>query len=123
MKNIAVQGCSIEITDKSLNAATMNITTAPSTKTKADGKAAYRGNLSVSLVSIQDAAGNIAPTATLTISGSSQKTQIDGQAAVLEGDSGKASQVTFTNPNTGAQVPHDIEVKITDAGQSKFITE
>lgn len=123
MKNIAVQGCVLEITDKSLTAAPPQITTPPSIKTKAGGKPAYRGDLSVIVGPITDSAGNIAATASLTISGSSQKTKIDGQAAVLEGDSGKATAVTFTNPNTGAQVPHDVEVKISSAGQTKSTTE
>ena len=122
MKNIAVQGCSLELTDKTL-AGLPQITTAPSSTTKADGKPAYRGNLTVSVPIVTDTAGNVAADVTLTISGSSQKTKIDGQAAVLEGDSGTAKAVVFTHPTTGVQATHDVEARIASAGQSKSITE
>lgn len=44
-KYIAVQGCTLECTP----AATAQIATSPSTTTKADGKACYRGSLTITV--------------------------------------------------------------------------
>lgn len=122
MKNIAVTGCTLQITDSTL-IGVPQITTPASTKVKAGGIAAYKGDLTVLIPTVTDAAGNIAAAVTLTISGSSQKTTAEGSPAVLEGDSGKATAVTFTHPSTGATATHDVEVEIKSSGQTKVKME
>lgn len=124
MKNIAVQGCTLTITDPTLTGAPQFVPgVAPSQKVKAGGVAAYKGDLAVIIPTVTDIAGNVAVSVTLTISASSKKTKIEGAAAALEKDSGKATAVTFTHPSSGATATHDVEVEISAAGQSKATTE
>lgn len=121
MKPIANTSCTTQLTDATLTAVSITIaeTTPGSLKVKVGGLAAYKGDLTVAVATITDAAGFVAPAASVTISGSAQKTKIEGSPAVLEGDSGKATAVTFTHPTSGATTTHDVEVKISSAGQSK----
>lgn len=124
MKNIAVQGCTLKITDPTLTGAPQFAPgVMPSQKAKAGGKSVYKGDLSVIIPTVTDTAGNVAAGVTLTISGSSKKTKVEGAAAALEKDSGKATAVTFTHPSSGATATHDVEVEISAAGQSKTTTE
>lgn len=119
MKPIANTSCTTQLTDATLTAVSITIATPGSLKVKVGGSAAYKGDLTVAVATITDAAGFVAPAASVTISGSAQKTKIEGSPAVLEGDSGKATAVIFTNASTGATTTHDVEVKISSAGQSK----
>ena len=89
-KYIAVQGCTLECTP----AATAQIATSPSTTTKADGKACYRGSLTITVTNATAVTdGNGAGTGEIT--GSAQEVRIDGQPAVLEG--GQGSNHRFRN--------------------------
>lgn len=108
-KYIAVQGCTLECTP----AATAQITTSPSTTTKAGGKACYRGSLTINVTNataVTDGNG----TGTGTITGSAQEVKIDGQPAVLEGD---GVQITVSGTSGGQPASGTVTVKISRAGQ------
>lgn len=122
MKKIAVQGCTVKITDTTLTGLPQ-IQTLPSEKTKAGGAKVYRGDLTVLAATITDGSGNTATAVSITISGSSQKTIVDGQPVVLEGDSGKLENVIFYPPGSGKPSTHTVEFKITAAGQNTAETE
>ena len=126
MKNIAVQGCTLEISPASTPPCVITIKSAPSQKTKADGKYCYRGDIDISVSGYTGGTITVAGSGSGsdTISGSSTKTQIDGMAAVLEGDKvsfsldGKAVSGSST-----IDVKQLVTVKISSAGQSKAQTE
>lgn len=114
-KNLAVQGCT-------LSEPTAQITTAPSTKVKCDGKAAYYGDLTIQISGYTSEVITVpgSGSGSGTLSGSATKVKIEGQPAVLEGDSvvitvnGEAYSGSTTIP-----VSEPVEVKISNAGQSK----
>lgn len=109
-KYIIVQGCTLECTP----AATAQIATSPSTTTKADGKACYRGSLTINVTkatAVTD--GNGAGTGVIT--GSAQEVRIDGQPAVLEGDK---IQITVSGTSGGNPASGTVIVKISQAGQT-----
>lgn len=79
-KYIAVQGCTLECTP----AATAQIATSPSTTTKADGKACYRGSLTITVTNATAVTdGNGAGTGVIT--GSAQEVRIDGSLRCWRG--------------------------------------
>lgn len=109
-KYIAVQGCTLECTP----AATAQITTSPSTTTKAAGKACYRGPLTINVTNataVPDGNG----TGAGRITGSAQEVKIDGQPAVLEGDE---VQITVSGTSDGKPASGVVTVKISQAGQT-----
>ena len=109
-KYIAVQGCTLECTP----AATAQITSSPSTTTKVDGKACYRGPLTINVTkatAVTDGNG----TGTGVIIGSAQEVRIDGQPAVLEGDE---VQITVSGTSSGNPASGVVTVKISQAGQT-----
>lgn len=109
-KYIAVQGCTLECTP----VATAQIATSPSTTTKADGKACYRGSLTITVTNATAVTdGNGAGTGVIT--GSAQEVRIDGQPAVLEGDK---VQITVSGTADGNPASGTVIVKISQAGQT-----
>lgn len=122
MKNIAVQGCELELTPPSSPPASVQITTSPSQKVKADGKNCYKGTLQVSISGYTG--GDItvpgSGSGNGTISPGATKGKIEGAAAVLEGDSGTIT-VNGQKPSGSSTVPatQAVTVKIKAAGQTK----
>lgn len=117
MKELAVEGCSLELDHGS---GSVSISTTPSTVVKADGKGCYKGSISFSISGFKgtkilnpDGAGSG------SISGSAQYTKIEGSSAVLKDDSvtvtltGTAGQGSSQHPET-----EDVTVKVSDAGQT-----
>lgn len=110
----AVEGCELEC---SSGTATLTITTAPSAKVKFGGKAAYMGDLSVTISGyLGGSITNGDGVGSAVISGSSVN-KVEGAACVLEGD--ESAQVTVTGTNSGGSAASAvITVKVSAAGQS-----
>jgi hypothetical protein len=122
-KNIAVNGCTLEITGGSGPAPT--ITSTPSTKVLAGNKGVFFGEIafSVSGVTAGDIAnsdgagsGSIKGTGDNVLDGS-------GNKVVLEGDISAEITVNGTKPSQSGPVPASgkIKVKVSAAGQSVVI--
>ena len=115
MKNIAVQGCT-------LDCAFAQISTPPVQSVKCEGKAAYADSLTIqisgytsSVITVPDSGSGSG-----TLQGSAQYVEIEGKKAVLEGDNvtitvnGQAYSGTTTVP-----VSEPVTVTISSAGQTK----
>ena len=124
MTNIAVKGCTLELSPASSPEATVTITTPASTTTKADGNAVYSGPLSITIAGYTGGAitvaGSGATTSPAILQPGATKYKVDGKAVVLEGDSttvvvtGLATAGTTTTTAT-----QQVTIKIKSAGQSK----
>lgn len=110
MKNIAVQGCS-------LDCAFAQIQTSPIQSVKCDGKASYAGSLTIN-ISGYSGQGITGGMGTGTLQGSAEHVKIESKKAVLEGDkTDPPIQVTGATSGGGTlTVP--VTVTITYAGQS-----
>lgn len=115
MKNIAVLGCTLSTDNES---STATITSTPSLKCIADGKAAYLSPINV-LVTYSDAEG-YAGVSTGSINSSSQKCKVGEKFVMLEGDSATV-EVTAVNAAHPLWTPKvlRIKVEIDSAGQNK----
>ena len=121
-KNIAVNGCELE---DETGGGTVNISTSPSAKVKADGKGIYFGPISIS-VSGSDGGGSIGDgngTGTGTITGTGGSVTSGGQPALLEGDTATVYvSGTTTSGSTVTPVPNvPVTVKVKKAGQSVVV--
>lgn len=118
-KAISVQGCTLEIVEEGKSATSISITTAPSTDVKFDGKGAYSGTLQITLSGytggyiVSGSGGTVTPG---TLSGSAQYVKIDGNSAVLEGDTSDVITVVGSD-SMGHSVTDTCTVKISNAGQ------
>lgn len=119
MSELAVQGCTIQITSGQ-QASLIQITTPPSAKVKAEGKGVYFGDIEVSLTAITQ--GNLScPSGTITISGTASNVlNADGDCAVQKNDTA-TDTFTFTDSSSGSTTDLPVTVLITDAGQTKEI--
>lgn len=118
-KSIAVQGCSLEIVEEGKSALSITISTSPSTDVKFDGKGAYRGTVQIAISGYTGGSIVSASGATVTpgtLSGSAQHVKIDGNSAVLEGDTSDVITVEGYD-SMGHLVPDTCTVKISNAGQ------
>lgn len=117
MKKIAVDGCTVEITDPSIKALEIEIITQPSKNSFIDDKGIYCGTLTVVLNSLTYN-GYSLETLTLTINGSSKNSTIDGQSVVLEGDESKnLVPSTFTAEAEPPTIEGLVNIRITKANQ------
>lgn len=126
MKNIAVKGCTLELTPASSPEATVTIKTDPSKKVLAVGKGCYFGDLEISITGYTGGSIDVTGSGSGngTLSGSSTKYKIEGAAAVLEGDS---VTITVNGQKTSGSstiaTTQDVTVKISDAGQTNNKSE
>lgn len=110
MKNIAVQGCS-------LDCSFAQIQTSPKNSVKCDGKASYAGDLTIK-ISGYSGQGITGGSGVGTLQSSAQYVKIEGEKAVLEGDkTDPPIQVTGTTSG-GGSLTVSVTVTISDAGQS-----
>ena len=121
MQNIAVDGCTLQL---SAGTGNISITNQPSQKVKCDGKGAFKGEIQFSI------SGFMGTTITNgdgqgsgSISGTSQSVKIEGANAVLQNDTSGSvtltgTMTTQTGPVTVTEV---VTVKVSDAGQSKVM--
>jgi hypothetical protein len=124
VKNVAVQGCELSLTPDSSPPASVQITTPPSTKAKADGKSIYSGTLLITIsgytggaITVPGSGATINPA---QLSPGSTKMKVENQAVVLEGDS---TTVTVTGQaqsgTTVITATQPVQIKIKSAGQTK----
>lgn len=119
MKNIAVLGCTLKL---SQGTGAITITSVPSLKSFTSGKAIYRGNLSFTVSGFTG--GDITVPGSGTGSGSivstATKNKADGQFVMLEGDKATGVVITGLKPAGTSTVPAfcTIDVEINNAGQS-----
>lgn len=118
MKKIAVNGCTVEITDPLIEASEIKILTQPSKNSFIDDKGIYCGTLIVVLNGLTYNGYSLA-TLTLTIDGTSKNSTIDGQSVVLEGDESKnLTPSIFTAEAEPPSIEGLVNIRITDANQN-----
>jgi hypothetical protein len=122
LKNIAVEGCSLEFQNGGGPNTAISITGTTSTKVKADGKAVYKElKFSISGYNGQ-AITNSDGVGEGSIIATAQHVKVEGNAVLLEGDVSATITINGTTTPPGstpvAAVATEI-VKITAAGQSK----
>lgn len=124
MKNIAVQGCSIELSPPSTSPLTViTVTTQPNNNMKCDGKGVYTGQISVSISAYgSETITDMNGAGPATIVSTAQYVKVDGQPVLLEGDEDNNCAISGT---TGGQtaVTDIITVKISAAGQTSVAGE
>jgi hypothetical protein len=122
LKNIAVEGCSLEFQNGGGPNTAISITGTTSTKIKADGKAVYK-ELKFSISGYKgQAITNGDGTGSGSIIATAQHVKVEGNAVLLEGDVSAAITINgTTTPPGGSPSPAVATeiVKITAAGQSK----
>ena len=121
-KNVAVDGCTLEITGGSGPAPT--ITSTPSTKVLADGKGVFFKEIAFTVSGVT--AGDIANSdgqGSGKITGTGDNILSGSDKAVLEGDISAEITVNGTKPSQSGPVPASgtIKVKVSDAGQSVMV--
>ena len=119
MSELAVKGCTVEITSGQ-SASNIQITTAPSSDNSVGDDGIYFGDIDVMLTSVTQ--GNLlCPSGTLTISGTqSDVLNSSDEKAVQKGDNGTKT-ITFTDQSTGATTDLPVTIEIKDAGQTDVI--
>lgn len=119
LKEIAVQGCTIEDGNPA-NTTTLTDITVPSLKVKAENKPVYKEKLDFIIVTGSGITGSCLTTAPIndSISSTAIKTKADGKE-VMRKDDFKTIVTTGTNPSSGASCPLTFNIKISDAGQTK----
>lgn len=121
LKNIAVEGCTLEFQ----NGGSGTITVTPgqtSMTTKADGKSVYTSlKFTVSAYTGGEITIPGSGSGSGEITASAEKVKVDGKKVFLEGDVSATFTITGQKPSGTTTVPatNDEVVKITDAGQSK----
>lgn len=120
-KEIAVDGMTLEFVNPS-DSGSLSIVTSPSTKGKAENKEIYKGNVTVSVsgfenssVSAGSGAGVLIPT---TI-----KTKLENEFVLREEDTGTLTGTGTNKTPPPATLPFSTSIKISDAGQSKVLSE
>ena len=121
LKNITVEGCSLEFQNGGGPNTAISITGTTSTKVKADGKAVYKElKFSISGYNGQ-AITNSDGTGEGSIIASAEHVKVEGNAVILEGD--VSATITISGSTTTPSGKQDVTatevVKVTDAGQSK----
>lgn len=122
-KNLAVQGCTLQIQGGTGPAP--KITNQPSSSIKVGGKGVFFGQIAFTLSGVK--AGDIVtPTGSWpgTINGTGANVLENGQKAVLEGDVSATVTVRGTKPGpNGTQLPAqgNVTVKVSAAGQTDVI--
>lgn len=115
MSDLAVKGCTVEITTGQ-TASSKIIVTQPSEDITVNDKGVYFGDIDVQLSAITHGA-YVCETDTITISGTADGIRNDNdEKAVQKGDSG-SKEVTLKNPQ-GSEIVEVVTIKITDAGQT-----
>lgn len=121
LKNITVEGCSLEFQNGGGPNTAISITGTTSTKVKADGKSVYKElKFSISGYNGQ-AITNSDGTGEGSIIASAEHVKVEGNAVILEGD--VSATITISGSTTTPSGKQDVTatevVKVTDAGQSK----
>lgn len=132
-KLVAVQGCTIEYeTDPSSESLSLSVTISEAdSKVSSGSKMAYKDKITITvgggtIVASSTPSGASSPTGTvppgsITIDGTSEKTNSEGDVFVLEEDEGEAD-FTCVFPQTSGPNPvtkkYTITAKVTNAGQS-----
>ena len=125
MQNVAVNGCTLQL---SAGTGNISITNAPSQKVKCDGKEAYKGQIQFSIsnymgTNIVNGDGQ----GSGSINGTSRCLKIEGAAAVLQNDTSETVTVIGTKPSSsgsGVEPATDsVTVKVSNAGQAKVKAE
>ncbi|MCL2174486.1 MAG: hypothetical protein FWB73_00425 [Treponema sp.] len=128
MKEIAVQGATLKETftppAPAPDVVSKQIVTPPSTKSKAEGKYVYRGQLSCSYVLTPPSGFDTPPTLpiTLVISPAAQKSKADGQLIICKGDNSTDVPWSFSNAASGLTIAGTISCEIDDPGQTKAVS-
>lgn len=130
---VAVQGCTIDydLPDDSLGSVELAATVSTaSSNVKGDGKTAYKDKITITIVSGSVNVSSpptggtnpgVVPAGSIKIEGTSEKTNSEGDAFVLEGDEGEDTFQCLFTPTTGTTpVPGDVKIraKVTSAGQN-----
>ena len=119
MSEIATAGCTITFTDVTIQAGNIQIITPPSDKVFINGNGVYFDSIDVLLTALTKG-GLTCPTGTITIEGTADNfispASSSGKKALQKGDKGSAT-LTFYDSDSD---PHavDVEIEITDAGQT-----
>ena len=132
-KLVAVQGCTIEYeTDPSSESLSLSVTVSEAdSKVSSGNKTAYKDKITITvgggtIVASSTPEGASSPTGTvppgsITIDGTSEKTNSEGDVFVLQEDEGEAD-FTCVFPQTSGPNPvtkkYTITAKVTNAGQS-----
>ena len=119
MSELAVQGCTLSLTDPSLSVVNMAITTQPSQYTSVNGSSVYFGDITVALTTISQGSFTC-PSGSVTISGTADSILEGTKKAVQKGDKGSAKML-FTESSSGNQKQITVEVEISNAGQTDVI--
>ena len=132
-KLVAVQGCTIEYeTDPaSVSLSLSAVISTASSKVSSGNKAAYKDKITITvgggtIVASSTPGGASSPTGTvptgsITIDGTSEKTDTEGDKFVLEGDEGEADFICIFPPSSGSTPvteTYTITAKVTGAGQN-----
>lgn len=123
MKAIAVQGCTLtlEYTATGGENGVATTTTTPSTKVKLEGKGVHRGPMTITVSGITNSkAGATTPSTPIvvTLNPTAEKTSVEGQYPIREGDTVTGIAHPFTTAVPPVDVPTKFTVKVSDAGQS-----
>jgi hypothetical protein len=119
MKNIAVVGFSQQIDDSSITAAILH-TGVPSLTCSADNKGICKDGFSISLTNITQGAF-VSPVAVGSYNATTNVCLADGSKVLREGDTTSTITTVATNPS-GATITLNFKVEITNAGQSKVLS-
>jgi hypothetical protein len=117
LKEIAVQGCTLTLTGG--GPGTANITSSPSSKSKAGGNGVYKKQIDISIAGcangtcVQGAVVNSSIIPTVT------KTKSDGDLVMVKNDKVEKVVINGTDSGTGAACSFTVDVEITSAGQTK----
>jgi len=120
MKNIAVAGFSQQIDDSTITAVILH-TGVPSLTCSADNKGICKDGFSISLTAITKGAF-VSPAAIGSYNATTNVCLADGSKVLRVNDTTSTITTVATNPTTGATITLNFKVEITDAGQSKVLS-
>lgn len=117
MKYVAVEGMELAPVEQDVELTGVVVETFPSPNVSIDGNAAYSGQISVKAASAAYS-GYVAENLSFTLHPSSSYAKIDGESALLEGDTSATVTASGKNPSL---VPQEMEfpvtLKVSSAGQ------
>ena len=119
-KAIAIQSCTFSISPLTISGS-VTAQTSPSTKFKINGQGVFFGPLTV-LTSALSQGSFQAPPTSFTINPTAIKTKHNSLAVILENDFATLP-ITFTDPGTGTTTVISVTVKVSNAGQTKMLTD
>ena len=123
MKQIAVEGCIVEVSGVGIDSfAGAVITSIPSLTLLIDDKGSYAGALVGTVATINITGGFVASAVAFNIPATAEYAYADDARVMLLEDSVDVP-VTGVNPTTGATTTATASIKITNAGQSSVEAE